>query len=104
MIVKRIYDKDKNIAYKAKRNQILGLLFEFSLTNQLLCSSKSITQVVARSVNVEMIASDNLKALITQVCQCIYHLASGSNSVTLRSIDSLCIRKPERKKKKISEI
>lgn len=59
-IVKIIYDKDKNTVNAAKRNQILVLLLESSLTNQSVSSNKSVTHVVSRSVAVEMNASDNL--------------------------------------------
>ena len=47
-------------------------MFESSLTNQSVCSSKSITHDVGRSFDVEIIIYDNLD------------VASGSKSVTLR--------------------
>lgn len=66
IIVKRIYDIDQNINDEAKKNQIVDLVYESSLTNQSVHSSRNITHVVGRSVAVDMIIHDNLKGLITQ--------------------------------------
>lgn len=42
MMIKRIYDIDKNIVNEARRNYILGLVLE-GLLNQSVYSSKSVT-------------------------------------------------------------
>lgn len=55
MIAKRIYDTDKNIVNDAKRNELVHLVFDPSLTNQSVCNSKSVTHVVGSLVAVEII-------------------------------------------------
>ena len=66
MIVKKIYDIDKNIVNESKRNQIVDLVLEFLLTSQSMCGSKTIINVVGKLVAVEMTVHDNRKGLITQ--------------------------------------
>lgn len=98
MIVKKIYDIDKNIVNESKRNQIVDLVLEFLLTSQSMCGSKTIINVVGKLVAVEMAVHDNRKGLITQEYWCIVHLPSGSKNVTLRSI--LFDRQQHKKKSK----
>lgn len=69
---------EKNFVNGAKRSHNVDLVLESSLTNQSICSSKSITHIVGRGVAVEMVVYDNLYGLITQGCQYSINLASGS--------------------------
>ena len=46
MVVKIIYDMDKNVVNELKRNHVVDLVLESSLPSQSVCCSKSITNVV----------------------------------------------------------
>ena len=93
MMVKGIYD----IVNEAKKNQIVVLVLESSMTNQSVCSSRNILLVVDQSFAVEIIFN-NLEELITRGYQCIIYLASGSKSLTQRSIDCLIDKSTGKKK------
>lgn len=51
---------------KERKTRSWTWYLEYSLVNESVCSSKSITHVVGKSVTVDMIIYDNLEGLITQ--------------------------------------
>ena len=64
-----------------------------------MCSSKSITLAIFRSIVVEVIVYDNLERINTEGYKRVIHLASGNKNFTLRSLESLIDKINEKKKK-----
>lgn len=77
-IIVKTMNWKKNFVNGAKRSHNVDLVLECSLTKQSICSSKSITHIVGRTVAVVVVVYDNLYGLITQGCQYSINLGSGS--------------------------
>lgn len=89
MMVKKIYDIDKKYGHESKRYPIVDLVLGSSLTNQSLHNWISIARVLHTLFSGQFLLSGRTNN--SRISKDIISLASGRESVTLRSINYLVV-------------